>query len=130
MLRERQSSLDEVFFLRHNDEYDSELTEQEESDVEEKPDKSITKPKYLSEESDSEDSLVNGENKPNKKKTKKVEKFHRSIRVDDLKLVIKEPPGVLGRELNEVIKKMTESSSVVNPSAVFSNLCKKYQFYF
>ena len=132
MLRDNQSTLEGDHLIKHNDDYDSELTEHEESEdekeekpMESKPNKNITKENYISDSgNESEDELINKKNKIMAKKAENI--YHRSIRVDEVKLSLKESPGALGRELNELIRKMTSSWSVVNPSAVFSIVCKRF----
>ena len=53
---------------------------------------------------------------------------HRSIRLRDMQIMLTETPGILTRNLHELIKAMNASSSVVNPSSFHSAFCKRYIF--
>lgn len=50
-----------------------------------------------------------------------------SMRVDDLMLLIKEPPGQLTKQFYDLVKSMSEAkhSTVINPDALFRSVCKK-----
>lgn len=90
--------------ISHNSDYDSDQTDYDEVDVAES-------------------------SKASEKSNNKVrQQHHRSIRVKELSLILKEGPGILTRQLNEVIKTMKSPNcpSVVNPNSLFGAVCKKY----
>lgn len=90
--------------IRHNPDYDSDLTDCDESEL-----------------LDQSANLNDTKSEP--------AKTHRSIRVKDLNLTLKEGPGLLTRRLHEVIKSIRSSGSgVVNPNNLFTSVCKKFDF--
>lgn len=101
------------YCVKHDFDYDSDLTECEEADlVENKSSNSSS-----SQETNGDD---------DEKKKPSNSKSHRSMRVKELNLVIKEGPGLLTRRLHETLKSIrSTNSSVVNPNNLFTSLCKK-----
>lgn len=92
-------TLPSKFTIKHNPDYDSDLTDCDESQLVEK--------------------TVDDKKPP-------APKSHRSVPVKELNLEIKEGPGLLTRRLHEAIKSMRSSSSgVVNPNNLFASVCKK-----
>ena len=126
--------------VKHNDDFDSELTDfEEEAELAKvssikisnnnnntnQKNKNITISSIkVDDDSDSEDTKSDFNNNSDHKKSAKQE-AHRSIRLNELNLVLKEPPGSLTKTLFDVIKSMTSSSSTVNPNSLFSAVCKK-----
>lgn len=108
MLAENLITENKKLTIQHNSDYDSELTDNEEDDFNKKHEKN-----YSDDEEDSEDS---GEDKKSS---------HRSIRVEDLDIILKESPGIMGRQLGDTIKNMVSSRTVVNPSNLFGLICKR-----
>ncbi len=133
------------FIIKHNDDYDSELTDfEEETDLQNtsKSSKgsgkvsSLTKslcnvskqPSYISGDEDSDENQAETCSVAKFVKDKKDQKAnvtHRAVRLPDLDLTLKESPGVLTRHFYEVVKSMKTSHSVINPTTLFSSLCKK-----
>lgn len=101
LLRENlEGALPYQIHIKHNPDYDSDLTDCDESQIVEKPTDS-----------------------PEKKPPSKP---HRSVRVKELSLEVKEGPGLLTRRLHDVIKNMRSASSgVVNPNELFKPVCEK-----
>ena len=124
------------FKIKHNDDYDSELTDYEEIDTKQN-NKCKSKKETLSSsenddevEEDDDDDDNNQVNASNNKKITKQHVYHRSIRVDELNLTLKEPNGVLTSHLLNTIRSITNpTNAIVNPSLLFGSLCKKYDFF-
>jgi hypothetical protein len=91
------------FIIKHNDDYDSELTDHEE---------------------ENDHPATNKETKKDKE-----QKIHRSIRLSELHLVLKAPGGqnqsYLGKHLAELILNMNNNTGTVNPSNLFGAMCKR-----
>ena len=94
--------------IKHSDDYDSEVTDQEELD-----------------ESDMNKSDKDQEQDDFRNKKKQSNRVHRSINVKELNVTLKEPPGALGRQLGDLLKTMSSTNAVVNPSTLFGLVCKK-----
>ena len=141
MLNENLKTLNLQLVVKHNDDFDSELTDFEEeaelgkassikisnnNNNTNQKNKNITISSIkLDDDSDSDDTKSDFNNNSDHKKPAKQES-HRSIRLNELNLVLKEPPGSLTKTLFDVIKSMTSSSSTVNPNSLFSAVCKKF----
>ncbi len=80
------------------------------------------------EEGEEGEEETKNENKSDNKKSNNTKHvYHRSIKVDDLNLILKEPNGVLTSHLLNTIRSITHSTcAIVNPSTLFGSLCKKY----
>ncbi|CAF0749790.1 unnamed protein product [Brachionus calyciflorus] len=111
LLMDNQKSIDLKCTLKHNDDYDSELTDyDEESDV--------NLEKKVSNLDLSDDETPQSKSKDNTS-------YHRSIPVKELHLTLRETPGILTRHLLEIIQRMNSSNTCQNPGALFSSVCKK-----
>ena len=108
LITENQATHNKQLVIKHLDDYDSEVTDQEESD-----------------ESDLKKNQNNDEQEDFRNKKKQPNRVHRSINVKELNVTLKEPPGALGRQLEDLLKTMSSTNSVVNPSALFGLVCKK-----
>lgn len=104
--------------IKHNDDYDSELTDFEEN---------------VHHVNGSNNANDHNNNSSGKKKTdadaekdKEKQRSHRSIPVRDVELLITEPMGILTIQLYELIKNMKSCHSVLTPNLLFSAVCKKY----
>jgi hypothetical protein len=152
LLSENLKSNDLQLTIRHNDDYDSELTDfEEDSSFCLKSSSSETKSNIRDDEDNEENaSGLNGynddkqmdfnnnnnNNHVSKSRSNSVtssqksndSQTHRSIRLKDLNIVLTEPPGSLTRSLQELIKSMNTTGSTVNPSSFHSAFCKKYGF--
>ncbi|RMZ96213.1 ubiquitin carboxyl-terminal hydrolase 45 [Brachionus plicatilis] len=106
LLNENLKSIDSIYTIKHNDDFDSELSDHE--DPESALDLKV-----------SSLSLSDDENESKKNQDQK------SIKVEELNLTLKESPGHLTRHLLDIIQKMNESKSCLNPSSLFASVCKK-----
>jgi hypothetical protein len=132
------------YSVKHNDDYDSELTDYDEEaeykmkniKTKQKSPKNVTVVDYLlsddennNNKNDSDLELTGKNNKKSSKQNLKNEKSqtHRSMRVETLNLTIKEHgQGTLIRYFYETIKQMKQSHSIISPSHLFGAVCKKY----
>ena len=110
MITENLTTENKKLLIKHNYEYDSDLTDNEIEDIDK------TKKAHYGKHDSSEDS---DDDSSKKKKT------HRSIKVDELDVILKETPGILGKQLGDTIKNMISSRTVVNPSNLFGLICKR-----
>ncbi len=141
LLDENLKSTSAKILIKHNDDYDSELTDYDE-EVEQNSKSSKGKatssnkslsnvskqPNYMSDDDDSDENQAETCSVTKfvkEKKDQKVTVTHRAIRLADLDLTLKETPGVLTRHFYEVLKSMKTSNSVINPTTLFSSVCKK-----
>lgn len=105
--------------IKHHEDYDSDLTDCDEAEI-------------VAEKTGDLNRTQNGEESERSKKSSvtsptKEAKVHRSIRVKDVDLVVREGPGLLTRRLHETIKNIrSANSNVVNPNNLFTSVCKKY----
>jgi hypothetical protein len=153
LLDENLKSTNMKITIRHNDDYDSELTDFDEEAAAgggkssakssaKSPSNVSKQPSYIpgggdsdcgnDEEDDDSDekrpescSMIKQLVKDRREQHKAAQVTHRSIRLGQLDLTIKESPGVLTRNFYEVVKNMKTSNSVINPTALFSSVCKK-----
>ena len=127
LLREYSNSQEKQFVLKHNDDYDSELTDFDEDETTPNGKKDTPKPDH-SEESSNEIELISAKNDNENKTNGKV---HRSMRLNDLTILLKEQSGAtpnnsfLGKQLADLLKNMNNSAGTVNPSVLFGSVCKK-----
>lgn len=139
-------SNDLQLIIKHNDDYDSELTDFEEdsnSCLKSSEVKSGNRDEAENEEnacnsnfnSDNRQmDFNNNSNSISKSRSNSVassqnsndSQTHRSIRLKDLNIVLTEAPGPLTRSLYELIKSMNTAGSTVNPSSFHSAFCKKF----
>ena len=108
--------------ISHESDYDSDLTDTEEiieanNSNFKKSNQNVVIPNYIDDSS--------GVSDDDRSRDDEEEKSHRSIPVENLRVVLKEPPGLLNIQLGDVIKNMTASRKVINPSTLFGLLCKK-----
>jgi ubiquitin carboxyl-terminal hydrolase 16/45 len=122
LLSENLKSNDIQFNIRHNDDYDSELT-----DFEEDSHFCLKKSNTHDEENPKETSSMSQSdfNNNSTRRDSASGQSHRSICLKELNLVLNESPGPLTRTLHDLIKSMYSSSSTVNPSAFHSAFCRK-----
>ena len=146
MLTENLKSNDLQLTIRHNDDYDSELTDFEEdssfclkssetkSNIRDEEDNEENASGLNGNNDDKQMDFNNNNNHVSKSRSNSVSssqksndsQTHRSIRLRDLNIVLTEPPGSLTRSLHELIKSMNTTGSTVNPSSFHSAFCKKY----
>ena len=74
--------------------------------------------------------LINNSQKDELNNTNSKRLLHRSVRLNELTILLKEQNGAtgsfLGKQLSDLIKNMNNNSGIVNPSLLFSSVCKKY----
>lgn len=131
------------YLVEHHDDYDSEVTDHEETEsvsrgkIDNRKNNNVTVQNHfkLDDESGEQDQDDEDEDKKKKLKIKGAKSakenkepvvYHRSLRLDPLSLVLKESPGPMTKHLYETIKNMTHTKGVVNPMSLFSTLAKKY----
>ena len=140
LLNENLKSNDLQLSIKHNDDYDSELTDFEEdssfclksstnnaddNDKNNNNDVFTDKQMDFNNNSNSRSSGINGSAVSNNNDSSKSGQ-HRSIRLKDLNILLTDPPGQLIRSLHELVKSMNSSSSTVNPNNFHSAFCKRY----
>jgi len=110
--------------IEHNTEYDSELTDYEENEAiaENENDQKY----HSSDNTDRTDEDEDTYECRQESDSKISHKRHRSIQVDNLRVILKEPPGIVGKQLSDVLKMMTASRSIVNPSTLLGLFSKRY----
>lgn len=107
LLNENVKSIDSKYTIKHNDDFDSELSDHE--------DPELTLNLKMT-------SLGLSEDENDKDMTNEDPK---SIRVKELNLILKESPGQLTKSLLDIVQKMNSSKACQNPSSLFSSVCKK-----
>ena len=131
LLSENLKSNDFQLTIKHNDDYDSELTDFEED--------SRFCRNAINDEEEINDTKNNGNNsddcvdkqmdfnnnaKSNGGSDSSTQ--HRSLRLKELNVVLADGPGALTRSLFELINSMNSSNSTVNPSSFHSAFCKRF----
>ena len=124
LLSENLKSIEAKLCIKHNDDYDSELTDfEEDSTICFKTNASNT---TTNEDNDSYMPYNLSDFNNNTNSLTVPTSGHRSIRLKEMHIVLNEGPGFLTRSLHELIKAMSSSSSTVNPGGFHSAFCKKY----
>jgi hypothetical protein len=120
-----ETTLNKQLHIKHDNDYDSELTdyEEEEEDPMKKEKKAINGNVVVQKFSDESDTSRDENNE-------KDSRTHRSIRVPEIDLILKEPQGNLTKQLGVVIKNMTSANTVVNPTTLFGLLSKRFTRHF
>lgn len=106
LLNENIQSIDSRYTIKHNEDFDSELSDHDEAESRLNLQISCL-------------NLNNEQNNSEKMENKK------SIRVNELNVILKEIPGQLTRHLLDIIQKMNNSNTCQNPSSLFGSVCKK-----
>lgn len=127
LIIDNSNTLNQKFTIEHNSDYDSDLTDHEEDDNNKKTISNKKNDFTRNIDSDDDDDSRDGNECDDVEKEKTT--HHRSMRVNRIDLVLKESPGLLSKQLGEVIKSLTSSRSVVNPSSFFGSICKKISQY-
>lgn len=128
LIEANAASQNKQLHIKHDSDYDSELTdyEPEEGDPKKKPKKPANGNvgvQKLSDDSDDESESSN-ESPDNESRT------HRSIRLPEMELILKEPQGPLTKQLGAVLKNMTSNFTVVNPTTLFGILGKRFDYFY
>jgi hypothetical protein len=112
--------------IKHTDEYDSELTDDDDKDDanDEQPenDGSISNTRVKSNDHNNNTKVVAATATSDRDRR---QPNNRSVRVKDIELAVKDPVGQLTRSLHEIVRLMKSSNSVLSPNSLFAAVCKK-----